>query len=81
MASTSKIRDKEATDIQEELDELREQLFKLRWQAATGQVENPNRIREVKRDIARHLTILREKEAATSSEDSGRAAAAPGEQS
>lgn len=59
--SPSKIRDQEPDAIRAEVRQLREQLFKLRWQAATGQVENPNRIREVKRDIARHLTVLREK--------------------
>ena len=61
MATTKEIRDLAADEIEKEIRQLREQLFKLRWQAATGQVENPNRIREVKRDIARHHTILRER--------------------
>ena len=37
--------------------ELREELFNLRFQRATGQVENPMRIRQVKRDIARTRTV------------------------
>jgi large subunit ribosomal protein L29 len=61
MASTKEIRDLGSDEIEVEIRQLREQLFKLRWQAATGQVENPNRIRQVKRDIARRRTILRER--------------------
>ena len=44
--------------------QLREQLFKLRWQAVNGQAENPRKIREVRRDVARHLTVLNERAAA-----------------
>lgn len=44
--------------------ELREELFNLRFQRVTGQVENPMRIRQVKRDIARARTIARSRELA-----------------
>lgn len=46
----------------EELRKSKEELFNLRFQAATGQLENPGRIRTVKRDIARIYTVMRERE-------------------
>jgi len=49
-------------ELNDELIELKGELFNLRFQLATGQLENPMRIREVKRDIARVKTILRERE-------------------
>jgi large subunit ribosomal protein L29 len=49
-------------ELQEKLRELREELFNLRFQKSIHQLENPMRIREVKRDIARILTVMREKE-------------------
>ncbi|GGH60493.1 50S ribosomal protein L29 [Rothia aerolata] len=48
--------------LAEELRKSKEELFNLRFQAATGQLENPGRIRSVKRDIARIYTVLRERE-------------------
>jgi large subunit ribosomal protein L29 len=44
--------------------ELREQLFKLRFQAATGQLESASRVNSVRKDIARVQTVLREMELA-----------------
>jgi large subunit ribosomal protein L29 len=44
--------------------DLKGELFKLRFQAATGQLDNPMRIRDVKRDIARVKTVLRMRELA-----------------
>jgi len=41
------------------LEGLREELFNLRFQAATGQLDNPMRIKEVRHDVARMLTVLR----------------------
>jgi large subunit ribosomal protein L29 len=58
----SKLRDLSKEDLTQEESELREQLFKLRFQAATGQLESASRRRSVRRDIARILTILRERE-------------------
>ncbi len=49
-------------DLQALLEELKDELANLRIQKATLQIQNPNRIREVKRDIARIKTILREYE-------------------
>ncbi len=58
----SKMRDMSREDLVQEDRELREQLFKLRFQAATGQLESASRVRAVRRDIARIQTILREME-------------------
>ena len=50
------------TELEQKLRELKEELFNLRFQHATAQLDNPMRIREVKRIIARVKTILRERE-------------------
>ena len=55
------IRDRSAEELETEVKTLREQLFKLRWQATMGQVDNPNKIRAVRKAIARNLTVLGEK--------------------
>ncbi len=49
-------------ELQEKLKNLKEELFHLRFQNAVNQLENPMRIKAVKKDIARVLTILREYE-------------------
>jgi len=56
------IRAKSGTELEKELVALKEELFKLRFQHATNQLENPQRLGAVKRDIARVNTILREQE-------------------
>lgn len=48
-------------ELEQKLDELKEELFNLRFQNATVQLDNPARIREVKRTIARVKTILNER--------------------
>jgi large subunit ribosomal protein L29 len=58
----SKMRDMSKEDLLQEEAELREQLFKLRFQTATGQLESAPRLRGVRRDIARIQTVLREME-------------------
>jgi len=60
----SKMRDMSKEDLLHEDAQLREQLFKLRFQTATGQLESAPRLRGVRRDIARIQTILREMELA-----------------
>jgi large subunit ribosomal protein L29 len=50
------------TDLLERLSGAKEELFNLRFQLATGQLENTARIREVKRDVARLMTELRSRE-------------------
>jgi large subunit ribosomal protein L29 len=49
-------------ELVQQLDDAYEELFNLRFQFSTGQLENFNRLTEVKRDIARLKTILRERE-------------------
>lgn len=49
-------------ELVEKLKEAKEELFNLRFQAATGQLDNTSRIMETKRDIARICTVMRELE-------------------
>jgi len=58
----SEIREKSSEDLNQELLALKEELFRLRFQHATNQLENPLKLRTVKRDMARVRTILRERE-------------------
>ena len=55
---------REMTDIElaAELEKMKKELFNLRFQHVTGQLENPVKMREVKRNIARVKTMIREKE-------------------
>ena len=59
----TEIRELSAEQLQAKLKELKEELFNLRFQLAINQLENPHRITAVKRDIARVMTILHEKNA------------------
>ena len=54
--------DLNAVDLEARLREAKEELFNLRFQAATGQLESHGRLRTVKKDIARIYTVLRERE-------------------
>ncbi len=56
------LRDKSVDELRARERDLREQLFKLRFQKATGRVENPMKMREVRREIARIQTLLNERE-------------------
>jgi len=56
----NELRDKTAEELRQQEHELAEQLFALRLQKVTGQLENPSKIREVRRDLARVLTVLNE---------------------
>ena len=58
----SEIRNLNENDLKTKLKDLKSELFNLRFQLAINQLENPMRIRAVKKDIARVQTILREKE-------------------
>ena len=51
-----------AVDLEAKLREAKEELFNLRFQAATGQLESHGRLRAVKKDIARIYTVVRERE-------------------
>ena len=60
----SDVRKMSAAELETKLGELKKDLFQLRLQHATNQLENPVKIAEVKRDIARVKTIIREHELA-----------------
>jgi large subunit ribosomal protein L29 len=57
----TELREKTDSELETRQRELTEQLFKLRFQRATGRMENPMKIRQVKREIARIKTLLNEK--------------------
>ena len=54
------MRDLTISELEQRLAELKEELFNLRFQLATGQLDNPMRIRDVRKDIAQVKTIMRE---------------------
>jgi large subunit ribosomal protein L29 len=58
----SELRDMSVEELRGKETDLRKELFNLRFQQATGEIENPLRIRTVRKDIARVLTVLNEKE-------------------
>ena len=58
----NEIRNLSTAELTEKVAGLKEELFNLRFQLATGQLENPMRIREVKKTIARIKTVQREEE-------------------
>ena len=57
----AEIRDQTVEELRDKEKELADQLFALRLQKVTGQLEKPARVRQVRKDLARVLTILREK--------------------
>ena len=57
----SEVRNMTEPEIEQKLFTLKEQLFKVRAEVSTGRVERPNRFRQLRRDIARCNTILKEK--------------------
>ena len=58
----NKIKEMSSPDLEKELKELKSELFKLRFNLATNGLDNPMKIKEVKKDIARINTILRQRE-------------------
>ena len=62
MARAKALTDLGDTDLIERVSEAKEELFNLRFQFATGQLDNPARLKQVRRDIARLLTELRARE-------------------
>jgi large subunit ribosomal protein L29 len=60
--TTHELDDMTNVDLEAKLREHKEELFNLRFQAATGQLESHGRLRTVKRDIARIYTVVRERE-------------------
>ena len=64
MMKINKIKEMSLSDLQKELGELKTELFKLRFSSKTNGLENPMKIREVRRDIAKIKTELRQRELA-----------------
>lgn len=62
MMKINKINDMSSPDLEKELSELKTELFKLRFSHATNGLDNPMRIKEVRKDIARIKTVLRQRE-------------------
>ena len=72
-ASITEIRDLDDEALLIKLRESKEELFNLRFQAATGQLESHGRLRSVRKDIARIYTIMRERELGITSYEGGAA--------
>ena len=62
MTAAKELRQFNDTELEHRLGEAKEELFNLRFQAATGQLENNNRLKVVRKDIARIYTLMRERE-------------------
>ncbi|MCF6094806.1 50S ribosomal protein L29 [Microaerobacter geothermalis] len=58
----SEFRNLTTVEIEQKINGLKEELFNLRFQLATGQLDNPSRIREIRKAIARAKTVIRERE-------------------
>jgi large subunit ribosomal protein L29 len=58
----NEIRNLTTAEIEQKVAGYKEQLFNLRFQLATGQLDNPTQIQKVRKDIARAKTVLRERE-------------------
>ena len=66
MMKINKIREMSSPDLEKELGELKTELFKLKFSLATNGLDNPMKIREVKKDIAKINTVLTERKIADS---------------
>ncbi len=64
MMSASELRELPDDELGQQLEDHKQELFNLRFQNVTGQLDNPRRIKQVKRQIARVLTVQREREIA-----------------
>ncbi|TYO93838.1 50S ribosomal protein L29 [Desulfallas thermosapovorans] len=56
------LRDMTVEELHKKMNDTKDELFRLRFQLATGQLDNPMRIKEVRRNIARVKTVIRERE-------------------
>jgi large subunit ribosomal protein L29 len=61
-ASASEFRNLTSVELEQKIAGFKDELFNLRFQLATGQFDNPTQIRDVRKEIARAKTILRERE-------------------
>jgi len=64
MPSAAELRELDDDELQDRLGEYRKELLSLRFQLATGQLDNPARVGQVRRDVARVMTLLRDREIA-----------------
>jgi large subunit ribosomal protein L29 len=62
MANATDLRDLSVDEVESRLSETREELFNLRFQNATGQLDNYKRLGELRKEVARIKTVLRERE-------------------
>ena len=61
--TATELRNMSSTELEKKLAELKDELFKLRFQHAINQLDNPHKIADVKKDIARVMTVITEKNA------------------
>ena len=61
--NVEQIRNLETSEIENQVKDLKQQLFTLRFQHATGQLENPNELKKIRKTIARMLTVLEQRKA------------------
>ena len=59
--NVEEIRNLETSEIENQVKDLKQQLFTLRFQHATGQLENPNELKKIRKTIARMLTVLEQR--------------------
>lgn len=64
MMSAAELRELPDDELRQQLEDHKQELFNLRFQNVTGQLDNPRRIKTVKRQVARVLTVMREREIA-----------------
>ena len=64
MMKINKIKEMSSPELEKELNELKSELFKLRFSLATNGLENPMKIKEVRKDIAKIKTVIRDRELA-----------------
>lgn len=62
MATATELRELPVAELEQRLDEVKEELFNLRFQNATGQLDNYKRLSQLRKDVARIRTILRQRE-------------------
>ena len=67
--TAAELRELPDDELRQRYAEGKEELFNLRFQVVTGQLDNPRRIKEVKREIARVLTVMRERDIAAAREN------------
>jgi large subunit ribosomal protein L29 len=70
--NAAEIRAMRSEEIRTKIDEAHQALFKMRFQAASGQLEDFNRVTQLRRDVARMETILRERELAAQAVEGGK---------